>query len=109
MPVTMQNMPGANLKAYLMLPLRIVFTGTVVTIMYPLLLTAGYLRALYLRLVVGKPSQILKYGSRGGRMGGMYYPAQVVFTRPFEKQKLKECREFAQNICRERGVASPAF
>ena len=51
MPVTMQNMPGANLKAYLMLPLRIVFTGTVVTIMYPLLLTAGYLRALYLRLV----------------------------------------------------------
>ena len=98
MPVTMQNMPGANLKAYLMLPLRIVFTGTVVTIMYPLLLTAGYLRALYLRLVVGKPSQILKYGTWPPPKDGHivnhracgHYPCQQLFSKPLDEAKLRK-------------------
>ena len=60
---TPTKMPGENPVAYIMLPLRLVFFTVMFIIMYPLMLVVGTLRAIYLRLAVGKSSVVLKYGA----------------------------------------------
>lgn len=57
------NMPGATPYAYMMLPVRMLAFTFFFTLMYPLVLFLGIMRAIYLRIVVGTPSQILKYGT----------------------------------------------
>lgn len=54
------NLPGDNACAYAMLPLRLALVLILFGIAYPLLTLVAVLRAIYLRCVHGKPSQILK-------------------------------------------------
>ena len=114
MPITVHNMPGATLKAYLMLPVRMIVFGVSFTLMYPLMLTAGLLRALYLRAVVGKPSKILKYGTypppkpvadgathvANHRACG-HYPCQQLYSKPLDEAKL---RKALIGLCAEDGI-----
>ena len=96
------NIPGKNLQALLMLPLRIVLWLFSFSFLYSLALPVSLLRALYLRIVRGRPSQILVKGtypmSTGAdgkpinpnhSPGGLNYAAQVLFDKPFDEAKLK--------------------
>ena len=51
--------------AMLMLPFRITLYLFFMFLLYPLLTTVALLRAIFLRMAVGAPSEILKYGTRG--------------------------------------------
>jgi len=97
------NMPGANLMAYLMLPLRIIVFLFFFTLMYTLMLMFGFLRAVFLRLKVGKPSKILKYGTyphpKPGPDGSLqcsnhracaHYPCQQLYSQPLDEAKLRK-------------------
>jgi len=93
------NMPGANAKAYLMLPVRVAVFLFFFCLMYPLCCIAGFLRALYLRVAVGKPSEILKYGTypypntegpgRSTHAAATHYPAQLLYDQPLDEAKLR--------------------
>ena len=93
-----EAMPGATLFSYVMFPLRIAFFSFFFCLLYPLMTVVALLRALYLRLVVGTTSQVLKYGTYpppkpaadgtmmsppGKHEKANHYPAQMRFTKPF--------------------------
>jgi len=111
--VDVGNMPGANLKAYMMLPIRILVFSLFFSIMYPMFLILGFLRALYLRIVIGPPSKILKYGtypypntSGAGRpthKAATHYPAQFLYDKPLDEAKL---RAALLNLTAEDGIAA---
>ena len=99
-----EAMPGATLFSYVMFPLRIAFFSFFFCLLYPLMTVVALLRALYLRLVVGTTSQVLKYGTYpppkpaadgtmmsppGKHEKANHYPAQMRFTKPFDEAKLK--------------------
>jgi len=71
------------------------------------------------RISLGRPSQILKTGSKGFSIPGMYYPAFMLFSEPFEEEKLrkvflemgKECGlgEDKMRLTMVKEVPSPLF
>jgi len=86
------RIPGFNICAYLMLPLRVLVWGMAFMFLYLLLLPISMLRAIYLRLVVGPPSKILVKGTRpiqNHQPGGGNYLSQMLFSQPFDATKLK--------------------
>jgi len=99
-----RNMPGANLKAYIMLPMRIVVFSFFFSLMFPFMLVAGILRAIFVRLKIGKPSQILKYGTYpypkpapdgkslvcGAHRACAHYPCQQLYSQPLDEAKLRK-------------------
>jgi hypothetical protein len=94
------NMPGANPKAYMMLPLRVVVFVFFFSLMYPMFLLVAVLRALYLRLFIGPPSKVLKYGTypypnlagpgRPTHKAATHYPAQFLYDKPLDEAKLRQ-------------------
>lgn len=98
-----KNMPGANLKAYVTLPLRLAVVAFFTTLMFTFMLTAGFLRTLFLRVAKGKPSQILEYGTypkpkpnKDGKLqcsahrACAHYPCQQLYNQPLDEAKLKK-------------------
>ena len=93
------SMPGANPMAYAMMPLRILVYLFFVCLMWPMATLASILRACFLRITVGAPSKILKYGSypypkadgpgRPTHVAAKHYPAQHLFTEPLDETKLR--------------------
>ena len=97
-----EDTPGANTLAYIMFPFRLVFFSFFFCLMWPMMTLVAFLRAFYVRLVVGRPSQVLKYGTyphpkkgadgklhAGFHMASMHYPAQMLFKKPFDEAKLR--------------------
>ena len=89
------NIPGANAQAYVMLPLRLFVTMIPVTMMFCLMLPAAICRAVYLRCVRGKPSDILKTGTyppqtKDNHKPDMHYPSQILFAKPLDEAQLKK-------------------
>ena len=96
------RLPGANVLAYLMLPFRVTLVLLIFGLFYPLLLLATVLRAVGLRVFVGKPSQILKLGSRGNdHKADQHYPCQMLFDAPLEEARL---RPALLKLCAEDGA-----
>mmetsp|Transcript_67483 Transcript_67483/g.190231 ORF Transcript_67483/g.190231 Transcript_67483/m.190231 type:complete len:548 (+) Transcript_67483:67-1710(+) len=83
-------LPGRGTCSKIMLPLRVVVWILLMCTLLPLLYLTVFLTALYRRIFIGRPSQILKYGTRGPAVGGMYYPAMMAFKKPFDRQKLTD-------------------
>jgi len=110
------DVPGANLKSWVMLPMRLVVFTIFFSIMFPMMLLVGFLRTLFLRIKVGKPSQILKYGTYphpkpkapGGALqcsahrACAHYPCQQLFIQPLEEAKL---RKVLVELAAEDGIA----
>lgn len=68
---------------------RIALSVAATALLVPLLSFASIARALYLRIVRGKASDILR--ARQGRyQAGVFYGAQMVFAKPFDPSRLKE-------------------
>lgn len=80
--------PGNGILSMIMLPVRSVFFVGLMCTVWPLTWLGMVLMILGRRLCSGLPSKILKTGSRGGKIGGMYYPAMMAFSKPFDKEKL---------------------
>lgn len=96
------SIPGKNCLAYVMLPLRIVLFLVIFLPVYCLMLIAATLRAVYMRLVNGLPSQILKYGTYGNTADdGEVYPSSVLLTEPLDEAKL---RATVVQFCSEFGI-----
>jgi hypothetical protein len=55
----------------------------------PLFSFASIARALYLRIVRGKASEILRV-RQGPYRAGIFYGAQMVFNKPFDPSRLRE-------------------
>ena len=86
------SIPGRNAHSIAMLPLRLVLWAAAFVPLYLLLLPIAWLRALYLRIVKGRPSQILAQGGhplQNHSPGGMNYNSQLLFDRPFDEKKLR--------------------
>jgi len=85
------NIPGTSCLAIVMLPLRIIVVALGFTLMYPLLVVFAILRALYLRIVKGRPSQILKYGTYGEKhVAGGNYPCQQLYKEPLDEARFRK-------------------
>jgi hypothetical protein len=90
--------------------MRVCVFGIFFTITYPLMLTAAWVRAIYMRAFKGTPSQILKYGSypppkqaadlppAGADGVGLqsaahracaHYPCQQLYDQPLEEETLR--------------------
>ena len=92
------SMPGANPMAYAMMPLRVLAYLFFLCLMWPLATLASILRACFLRIKVGAPSKVLKYGTyphpkvdgpgRPTHAAAVHYPAQFLFTEPLNETKL---------------------
>jgi hypothetical protein len=96
------NIPGTSVKAKLMLPLRFLLVSLLFSIFYPLTLVIAILRAIYLRVVVGLPSKILKVGSwKAWHMDDMHYPCHQIYKEPLEEAKL---RKVLVELCAEDGI-----
>ena len=86
------RIPGRNAHSIVMLPLRLVLWAAAFVPLYLLLLPIAWLRAIYLRIVKGRPSQILAQGGhplQNHSPGGMNYNSQLLFDRPFDEKKLR--------------------
>ena len=58
---------------------------------YILSLPIALLRAIYLRLVRGSPSKILKFGTYNDtHMDDMHYPSHLTFKEPLDEEKLRK-------------------
>lgn len=82
--------PGSGACSKVMLPVHIVVWCLLMCTLLPLMYLVVLLCAVFRRVFIGRPSQVLKYGTRGPKAGGMYYPAMMVFTKPFDTEKLKQ-------------------
>ncbi len=60
-----------------------------VTVLVPLLSLASVARAVYLRLIRGNATTILR-AHQGSYRPGIFYGAQMVFSKPFDLQKLRD-------------------
>lgn len=89
--------------AYLMFPFRLVFFLVMFTIVYTLVLVISILRAIYLRLAKGAPSQILKQGTYPVRnyKPDMNYVSYIFFDKPLEEDRL---RKALVSLCAEDDV-----
>eukprot|EP00747_Dinoflagellata_sp_TGD_P069402 gnl/TRDRNA2_/TRDRNA2_156117_c1_seq1.p1 gnl/TRDRNA2_/TRDRNA2_156117_c1~~gnl/TRDRNA2_/TRDRNA2_156117_c1_seq1.p1 ORF type:complete len:353 (+),score=43.69 gnl/TRDRNA2_/TRDRNA2_156117_c1_seq1:50-1060(+) len=96
------NIPGTSAKAKMMLPLRLLVVGLLFTLFYPIFLLLGLLRAIFLRVVKGTPSQILKYGTYGDTHAkGAHYPCQQIYKEPLDEVKF---RKALVDLCAEDGI-----
>jgi hypothetical protein len=96
------NIPGTSCQAILMLPLRFIFVFILFVLLYPLTLILALLRAIYLRVVIGRPSQILKIGAYGNEhKEGMPYPCQQLYKEPLDEVRL---RKALVELCAEDGI-----
>jgi len=96
------SIPGSNSLAYVMLPLRLVIWAVPMLLLYPIMLVMCWLRAVYLRLVIGRPSQILKLGTYGNKhMADLHYASHVLYSQPFEQERL---RKALVELCAEDGI-----
>lgn len=85
------NVPGTSWRAILMLPPRLAVTTVLFSFLYSLSLPIAMLRAIYLRLVKGKPSQILKLGAHNAiHLDDMHYPCQQVYKEPLDESRLRK-------------------
>merc|ERR1711998_402243 len=84
------NVPGASLRAMLMLPFRGLAFAALFVPSYPLFLTIAWARALYIRLVVGAPSKALAHGSRNrSHDADQHYPNIQVYSQPLDETRLR--------------------
>jgi len=96
------RLPGSSAFAYAMLPLRLVVWTVLFALLFPLLLLMGTLRAIYLRLRVGLPSQILAKGTRGNTNDpDVHYPCIHLFTKPINEPKM---RAALVSLCAENNI-----
>lgn len=96
------NIPGTGCLAIFMLPLRIVVTLIFFSLMYPLFLIVGLLRAIFLRVVRGKPADILKTGRHNAaHMEDMHYPCHLQFKEALDETRL---RKAIVELCAEDGI-----
>lgn len=101
------NVPGTSCQAKMLLPLRFLLVMVLWILFCPLLLIVAILRALYLRIVVGRPSQILKYGTyNANHAAGMHYPCQQLYKEPLDEKRLREALE---SLCPEDGIEKDDF
>lgn len=104
MPSKELNLPGTSAKALVMLPIRVALWAAVVSFFYPIFLIAATLRALYLKLVYGPPSKILKYGTHNAaKWPDFHYPAHVLFDKTLDETKLKDA---LVGLCAEDGITA---
>ena len=68
---------------------RIALSVAATVLLVPLLSFASIARALYLRIVRGKASDILRV-RQGRYRDGIFYGAQMVFNKPFDSSRLRE-------------------
>jgi hypothetical protein len=68
---------------------RTALSVATVALLVPLLSFASIARALYLRIVRGKASGILRV-HQGRYRAGVFYGAQLVFDKPFDPSRLRE-------------------
>ena len=62
----------------------------------------SFLNACFRRILFGKPSKVLKYGTKGFSIPGFYYPAMMLFSEPFlDEEKL---REILEEMAAESGI-----
>lgn len=82
------TVPGNSILSKVMLPIRLVLFVAMMCTLWPLTYILMVLMVLRRRIFIGLPSKIIPTGSRGGKVGGMYYPAEMVFDKPFDKDRL---------------------
>lgn len=82
------TLPGNTLLSKMMLPVRVGIFVILMCTLWPLTYIMMVLLVLRRRIFIGSPSKIIPTGSRGGKVGGMYYPAMMVFDKPFDKDRL---------------------
>src|SRR5258706_15502970 len=68
---------------------RITLSAAATAMLVPLLSFASIARAVYLRVVRGKATDILRVRQRPYQTG-VFYGAQMVFEKPFDPSRLKE-------------------
>lgn len=91
MAVPKVNIPGKSWRAIIALPLRLFLTLLVWTLTCPMMILISVLRALWLRIVKGRPSQILKYGTHNAEhIPGMHYPCMQLYTEPLDEGRLRK-------------------
>ena len=97
------NIPGQSTRAYAMLPVRSAVWSAAFSVSYPIALVASYLRAIYMRVSKGLPSQILAKGTSGNvHKADSHYACQILFSKPFDEPKL---RSALLELCAEDGIA----
>ena len=72
-----------------------------IVLFLPIFIATAVARAVYLRVVRGKASDVLKVGAVPFR-AGHFYVAQMVFNKPFEPSRL---REIFSEMIQEAGIA----
>lgn len=96
------NIPGQSFRAYATLPLRTLLWSTAFSVSYPIALVASYIRAVYMRVSIGLPSQILAKGTHGNvHKEDSHYACQVLFSQPFDEPRL---RSALLELCAEDGI-----
>lgn len=96
------NIPGTSCHSRLLLPLRLLAVVLAWTFTGPLFIIVAMLRAVYLRLVRGRPSQILKFGAYNGfHQRDLHYPCLQVFEEPLDEPRLKKA---LIELCAEDGI-----
>jgi len=90
------SVPGLNACSLLMLPFRIALFLPIFALFYSILLPLALARAVYLRIVYGKPSKILSKGTmtkadgtKKHLPGSANYISQMLFSQPFDEVRLK--------------------
>ena len=86
------NIPGQNALAYLTLPLRAALWCLVVALGFPFLLAAAYTRAIFMRVVKGRPSQILSKGTYGNvhKADANVYCAHILLNKPIDEAPMRQ-------------------
>jgi len=99
------NVPGTSARAKIMLPFRVLLVTTLWVLLFPLLVTIAMLRALFMRVRRGRPSQIL----RTGRYNAVHMPAPDLhyncmhtYTAPLDEARL---RKALVELCAEDGIS----
>lgn len=93
---------GTSLRARLAFPARVVFVTLLWCLIFPPLVLVAVLRALYLRLKVGRPSQILRKGRYNAvHQQGLHYPCMQTYKEPLNEARL---RSALVSLCAEDGI-----
>jgi len=89
-PLINHTLPGTSGYAYMLLPIRCLLFLIIMALLYPLLTLVSLLRAIFLRLTVGSPSQILKTGGHGNvPKKDDHYPGMQLFQGPLDEAKFR--------------------
>merc|ERR1711998_515055 len=96
------SIPGGTICSIVAMPMRILVWLLFMLFLFPLFMTIGFWRALYIRGCIGKPSKALEYATRcNNHAAGMYYPCMMLFDAPFEEERLRKA--FVE-LCLEDGI-----